>query len=125
MIAIPGQDNPLALIACARADGSPIVAGTVNFYLYCLTGANAGHWWKGATSTWEDLLNIAGAGTHTDDGHWYTSIAAAAWTEGVAYEASLKESGDLHIPVSDDVFCTGQHAPNTDLNITLQNGGAT
>jgi hypothetical protein len=111
MIAIPGQANVLNLPAVAVADGSPIVAGTVNFYLYCLTGTNAGKWWRGADTSWQAAEALALAGTlipGSASGHWTASVASGAWDEGVAYVAYLKESGDLHIPVSENVLCTAQ-----------------
>jgi len=105
VIVHPGQANILSADAVARADGSPIVAGTVNFYLYAKDGTNATKWYKGSTATWEATEQVAGAATHKADGHWILSLASAVWTTGVAYFAYAKESGDLHIPVSYDVLC--------------------
>ena len=104
MRAIPGAANILTLPAVAVADGSPIVAGTVNFYLIALSGAELGQWWNGAA--WAGAEAVAGAGGHMANGHWIASIAAAAWTEGVQYYAYLQEDGGLHIPVGMPIYCS-------------------
>lgn len=82
-----------------RADGAPIVGGTVNYYLLALTGANAGKWWKDSDQTW-DAAETANAMTHQADGHWTRALAASPWGDGVAYLEYAKESGNLHVPVS-------------------------
>lgn len=105
-LAIAGQANPLSLPAVARASGNPITSGTVNFYMKAKSGENAGKWWRGSDSSWQASAVIAGAGVYeNDDGHWGVSIASDAWDEGVHYLLYLKESGNLHIPVEDQVLC--------------------
>ncbi len=105
MIVHPGQANILSADAVARADGSPITAGTVNFYLYAKDGTNATKWYKGSDATWNAAEQVAGAATHKGDGHWILSLASAVWTTGVAYLLYAKETGDLHVPVSQDILC--------------------
>ena len=59
----------------AKASGSAIAAGTVNYYLKALTGDNAGKWWKNADQTW-DVAETANAMTHQADGCWTITLAA-------------------------------------------------
>ena len=47
----------------ARADGSPITSGTVNYYLKAKSGANAGKWWRDSDQTWQ-AGETANAMTH-------------------------------------------------------------
>jgi uncharacterized phiE125 gp8 family phage protein len=105
IIVYSGQTNVLRLTLAAKATGNPITAGTVNFYLKAQTGDDAAKWYKGATATWEASESIAGAATHSSDGHWELSLASAVWTSNVHYAVYAKESGDLHIPVDQDVLC--------------------
>jgi len=98
------QANLITLPLVAKLTGDPITAGTVNFYLKAINGDNAGKWYRGSDQTWQALESIAGAGTHTADGHWGISLPTAVWTKDVQYFAYAKESGDLHIPVSKDVM---------------------
>lgn len=95
--------NTVSADLVARADGTPILAGTVTFYLIALTGTNAGKWFKTSDDSWSAVEAEAGAGAHVADGHWTCSIDAAAWAVGVRYMLYAKESGNLHIPVSDTV----------------------
>jgi uncharacterized phiE125 gp8 family phage protein len=105
IIVYSGQTNVCRLTLATKTSGSPITAGTVNFYLKALTGDNAAKWYKGADGTWDAAEQIAGAATHSSDGHWGLSLASAVWTSNVHYALYAKESGDLHIPVEQDVLC--------------------
>jgi len=104
---IPGQANSVKADMVKRSDGSPITTGTVTFYVIALTGSNAGKWFKTADDTWADTEQPAGTVTaeegHKADGHWLCPIDAAAWAYGVLYLMYAKESGDLHIPYSEQV----------------------
>ena len=102
---IPGQANICEADLVARADGSPIIAGTVNFYIIANTGANAGSWFRGSDNSWQAAEAIAGAMSHKSDGHWQVSIATNCWTDGVEYTEYAKESTNLHVPVSWLVVC--------------------
>lgn len=102
--ALTGQANILELPMVAKATGNPITSGTVNFYLRAKDGANAGKWYRGSDQSWQAAEAIAGAGTHSADGHWYLSFASAVWTRNVRYRLYAKENGDLHISVGDDVL---------------------
>jgi len=95
--------NTVTADLVARADGTPITVGTVAAYLRALSGANAGKWFRSADSSWQAGESSAGAMSHVADGHWTCDIAAAAWITGVRYLLYAKESGDLHIPVSEEV----------------------
>jgi len=104
-IVYTGQANVLSLPVVAKATGSAITSGTVNFYLKAQTGENAGKWYRGSDATWQSSESSAGAATHSSDGHWELSLASAVWTSNVSYTAYAKESGDLHIPVEQDILC--------------------
>ncbi len=104
IIVYSGQANVLTLTIANRTTVVPITAGTVNFYLKALTGDEAGNWYKGSDGTWAGTEQIAGAATHTSDGHWELSLPSVVWTSNVAYENYAKETGDLHIPVAQDVL---------------------
>lgn len=104
-IAFPGQANILFLPLCAKADGSPITAGTVNFYLQALTGANAGKWYRDADDSWQAVEAICGAGTHIGRGHWKVSVSTDAWVDEIQYILYAWEDGDLSIPVDAPVWC--------------------
>jgi hypothetical protein len=99
----PVVDNPVTLDAVAKSNGNPISAGTVNFYLYRVS---TGKWWVDSSSTWSDTAAIAKVGGYVDDGHWITTLKAAAWISGEKYLLYIKESGDLHIPQSEFVQCS-------------------
>lgn len=105
IIALAGQTNILGLPIVAKASGNPITAGTVNFYLVAKDGDNAGKWYRGSDTSWQNSESIAGAAAHRADGHWYLSLPSAVWTGNVRYRLYAKESGDLHIPVGSDVLC--------------------
>ena len=80
----------------AKASGSPIVAGTCNYYLKAKTGANAGKWWKNSDQTWA-AVETANAMAHDADGNWTIQLAASPFVDGIVYLEYAKESGDLHI----------------------------
>ena len=83
--------------------GQAIDSGMVTFRLKCLSGTNAGKWWNAAGSTWADSEASAGSGTHDARGHWYCSIATAAWTSGVRYEVYATEAEGNQVNYRDDV----------------------
>lgn len=114
-IVIPGQSHQLTLDCVARASGAPIIAGTVTFYLKALSGTNAGKWFRASDSTWQAAEAVAGIGTHSSDGHWEVTVSTDAWIEGVRYDLYLKESGNLHIPVKDRVYCKSILAPGDQI----------
>lgn len=99
-----GQANIVELPIVAKASGDPITSGTVNFYLVDKDGPNTGKWYRGSDQSWQVAESIAGAATHRKDGHWYLSLPSAVWTRNVRYRLYAKESGDLHIPVGDDLL---------------------
>jgi hypothetical protein len=98
-----GQANTVCADLVAKADGSPITTGTVAAYLRALSGDNAGKWWRASDETWQASESSAGAMTPAADGHWTVSIAAPAWVAATRYLLYPKESGDLHIPYSEEV----------------------
>ena len=102
--ALTGQINIVSLPVVAKASGSPIISGTVNFYLIDKDGTNADKWYRGSDTSWQAAEAIAGAATHRADGHWYLSLPSAVWERNVRYRLYAKESGDLHIPVGEDVL---------------------
>ncbi len=104
----PGQANIVTLPIVARATVTPIEAGTVNFYLVAQDGDNAGKWYRGSDTSWQAAEAVAGAATHVADGHWKRSLPSAVWEIGVTYYMYAKESGDLHVPVGEQVLVTGQ-----------------
>ena len=110
---LPAVANTVSADLVAVADGTPIVAGTVNFYLQAITGAHAGEWWNG--TAWSATEAVAAAGTHVTATasiqRWYASIAAGAWIDGVRYVLEAHESGGLDIPTSMDVVCRTLSAP--------------
>ena len=108
---IAGQINTLMSDVVAKASGNPIITGTVVGYLRAMDGVNAKKWWDSATSSWSATVASCGNMTHVDDGHWELDIAAGAWIAGVRYRFYWKESGDLHLAVSEDVVEV--HAPTT------------
>lgn len=98
----PATSHVRDFTVVARADGTPITSGTVNHYLVALTGANAGKWFRNSDQSWQASETVCQALTHKADGHWYagTTIHADAWIQDVEYLEYIKESGDLHVPVS-------------------------
>lgn len=102
---IPAQSNVRSFSVVARADFSPITAGTVNLYVVALTGANAGKWFKTSDNSWDLAENVAAGMAHISDGAWTASVDAECWIDGVDYLEYAKESGDLHVPVSRLVRC--------------------
>jgi len=104
-IAFPGQANVLFLPLVAKADGTPITAGTVNFYLMALTGTNANKWYRDADDSWQAAEALCGTGAHKARGHWIISVSVTAWTDEVLYLLYANENGDLSIPVDSPVWC--------------------
>jgi len=103
---IPLQANTRSRSLVARADGTPITSGTVNYYLIANTGTNAGKWFKTSDNSWDASESIAAVMSHKADGHWSASVDAEAWpTSGVEYTEYAKESGDLHVPTQTMVRC--------------------
>jgi hypothetical protein len=98
-----GQANIVSL-PIVKTDASPITTGTVNFYLKDKDGSNAGKWFRGSDESWQVALSIAGQASHDEDGHWSRSIPQSAWEYGTRYRLIGKESGNLHIPVGDDII---------------------
>ena len=97
----------------ARLDGSPITAGTVNYYLKCKSGTNAGKWWRDSDQSWQ-ATETANAMTHDVDGHWDVLLnagAAGPFVAGVRYREYVKESGNLHVPEGRLLACDA--APGT------------
>ncbi len=103
----PGVANRIRYDLTDRSTGDPITSGTVNAYLQAMSGDNAGKWFRGSDATWQSSVSIAASATHDDDGHWWASIAAAAWVSGVRYSTYAKETGNLHISVSEEVAEVG------------------
>ena len=100
--------------AVARANGDPITTGTVNYYLKCKSGANAGKWWRNSDQSWQ-ASETANAMTHDADGHWdilLTAGAAGPFVAGVRYREYVKESGSLHVPDGRLLVCDA--APGTE-----------
>jgi len=112
---IPGQANIRTADLAARSDGAPITAGTVNLYLYALTGTNAGKWWRNSDDSWQGSEVIAVEASPVGDGHWKGSIHTGAWTADVEYLQYAKESGDLHVPISEQVRCQSLMVSIADL----------
>jgi len=105
----------------AKASGSAIAAGTVNYYLKALTGADAGKWWKNADQTW-DVAETANAMTHQADGCWTITLAATPFADAILYLEYAKESGDLHV-AGEGRLLRGK-AVVTDANVTQYLGTA-
>ncbi len=97
---IPAQANVRTQDLVLKSTGGPIVAGTVNYYLIALTGANAGKWFKNSDNSWNAAETVCGTMTFKADGHWSISVNATAWVQNVEYVEYARENGDLHIPVS-------------------------
>jgi len=107
-IAIAGQANVLSLPLVNRSDGSPITSGTVNFYLVDEDGPNADKWYRGSDQTWQSAEAIAGEATHRAAGHWYLSFPSAVWVAETRYRLYAKESGNLNVPIGDDVLAQNE-----------------
>jgi len=114
---IPAVANVRTADLVARADGSPITAGTVNYYVRAKTGANATKWFKTSDGSWDAAEQVAGSMTHMADGHWRVSIDAACWIDGVEYVEYAKEDGDLHVPVSADSVCHYRESIDSSGNV--------
>ena len=120
MNSIPLQANVRTRPVVARADGSPITAGTVNYYLIANTGANAGKWFQTSDNSWQVAEAIAAVMTHKGDGHWTASVDAEAWpTADVEYTEYAKESGNLHVPTSAMTRCEVPGSLKAILNTAL------
>ena len=91
-IALSGQANILELPLVAKASGSPIVGGTVRFYVVDKDGSNANKWYRGSDGTWQAVESIAAVATHRADGHWYKSLPSAIWENHKRYSFYAKES---------------------------------
>jgi hypothetical protein len=98
-----GQANTVVADVIGRSDGNPIVSGTVAAYLVARSGSHAGKWFRASDASWQSSESSAGAMAHESDGHWTASIAAAAWIAGVRYSFYARESGERHIPYSDEL----------------------
>lgn len=105
-LAYTEQSNEVSLPVLARASGDPITSGTVNFYLKDL---ETGNWFRGSDSSWQSAESLCGQAVHESDGHWILSVVEDAWLDGHKYRLYAKESGNLHIPVSDTIQCTVQN----------------
>ena len=108
----------------AKASGSPITTGTVNYYLKAKSGTNVGKWWRDSDQTWQ-ATETANAMTHEVDGSWEIDLSAAPFSHGVRFLEYVKESGDLHAPVSNHV--TGKDTRNAlsgayTVTITVDDG---
>ena len=104
----------------AKASGGPISAGTVNYHLKALTGANAGKWWRKSDNTWQ-AVETANAMTYEDaDGNWSLALTDSPFTDGIAYLEYAKESGDLHIPAQR--WLIGEYTPSADANRRMDLG---
>lgn len=114
-----GTSLPRAFTLVTRAAGAPVVAGTVNYYLKALTGAQAGNFWRDSDQTWQ-VAETANAMTHQNDGHWTRALAASPWSDGIAYLEYAKESGDLHVPVSRHL--KGAYTPSADSSRRVDMG---
>jgi len=101
-IVLPNQENEVSLPIVAKATGNPITSGVVNFYLKRL---DTKKWFRNSDSSWQNTEVIAGVGIHDSDGHWYVSLVSAAWILNNRYKLYAKESGNLHIPVGEEVQC--------------------
>jgi hypothetical protein len=99
----------------ARADGSPITTGTVNWYLLALSGANIGKWYKdGASPTWEATAQ-AHAMSHVADGHWTLTLTTSPFSaDNVLFLEYYTESGNLHVP--DSRILRSAYAPTSDAS---------
>ena len=67
-----------------RANGDPIVAGVVNYYLKAKSGPNAGKWWQDSDNTWQDL-ETANLMIHDADGHWEIDLAESPFDVGIRF----------------------------------------
>ncbi len=100
-----GQANVLGF-SVLNSSGVPIVAGTVNAYLYCKTGTNANKWYRGSDQTWQAAESIAGAATVRGTmGLWTLSLPSAAWELQAQYESYAYESGTPSVPVPQSILC--------------------
>ena len=100
---VPAQANIICRTLVARADGSPITAGTVNLYIKVMTGIHAGTWYRDSDDSWQVGETVAAAMAHQGDGQWFVSIDAACWINGVEYRIYAKESGNLHVPNGESI----------------------
>ena len=105
-----GQANIVFADLVNRSTAAPITTGTVTGYLYQTEGDNSGKWYNASGGTWDASEASAGSLTHISDGHWYVSIASGAWEAEARYSFYVKESGNLHIPYSDEIVEV--HAPD-------------
>jgi len=101
---IPGQVNVLSASIVAKADGSPIIAGTVNAYVIADTGANAGKWFKTSDNSWSATEAVSGVCAFKGGSVWEVSVDAECWTAGIEYSAYYVESGGLNVIGSPDRY---------------------
>jgi hypothetical protein len=94
---IPGQANVLSASIVAKADGSPIIVGTVNAYVIADTGANAGKWFKTSDNSWSATEAVSGVCAFKGGSIWDVSVDAECWTAGIEYTAYYVESGGLNV----------------------------
>lgn len=106
MNAVPGQPNVRTMDLVKRADGSPITAGTVNYYVQATTGANAGKWFRESDDSWQAAETVCAAMTHVGSAaQWEITVSAACWIDGVEYREYAMESGALGISYSQAFRC--------------------
>jgi hypothetical protein len=110
-----GQANTVFLDVVAKASGSAITSGTVNFYLIAKDGDNAGKWFRASDSSWQAAESSAGQATYKGGAAWSLSIAAAAWLSGVNYISYAKESGNLNIVYNEHLGDKAQSLLLTDV----------
>lgn len=90
-----------------------IITGVVNAYLIADSGVNSGKWWSSSSSSWSSTEASAGVCSYVYDNNWQVSISSAAWDIGVKYTTYATESGELHIPYSEQVIeCDYQTLPS-------------
>ena len=75
--------------------GDAIIAGTVNYYLKAITGANAGKWYV-SDNSWNAAETAYGAATHEGSGSWSRSVRAEGWVNDVFYvEYWIESTGKI------------------------------
>jgi hypothetical protein len=97
ILAIPQGETWRAAGMVKKADGDPITAGTVNYYLRCLTGMNAGNYWRDSDQTWQ-AAKTANAMTHQGDGLWTINLTDSPFTFDNRYVEWAEESTGIHTP---------------------------
>lgn len=108
----------------ARASGSPIISGTVNYYCKAKSGLNAGKWWRDSDQSWQ-AAETANPMTHEADGHWAIDLTTSPFTDGIRFLEYVKESGDLHVPDARHLVCETGLGTGTGprlVTLTITNG---